>query len=81
MEHHHGSGLLRASATYLGLSVTQVKAKLKGGQTLGEIANATLAAHRITSAQESAFLSKVQAKLTQLVGIKWSDRARMDWHH
>jgi hypothetical protein len=104
MEHHHGYGLLRASATYLGLSVDQLKAKLKSGESLGEVANATsgksssglvdyltglvktrvdklVAAKRITSAQESAFLSKVEAKLTKLVAIKWTDRARMDWHH
>lgn len=40
-----------------------------------------VAANRITSTQESAFLTRVQAKLAMLVSINWTDRARMDWHH
>lgn len=102
--HHHGYGLLHASATYLGLTVDQLKAKLKAGQTLGQVADATsgksasglvdyltglvqtrldklVAAHRITSTQESAILDRVQTKLTKLLSINWTDRARMDWHH
>lgn len=40
--HHHGGyGLLRASATYLGLTTDQLKAKLKAGATLGQVADAT----------------------------------------
>jgi hypothetical protein len=38
-------------------------------------------AQRITSAQESTFLTGVQSKLTKLVAMNWTDRARMDWHH
>jgi hypothetical protein len=37
-----------------------------------------VAAKRITSAQESSFLSRVQAKLTQLVAVKWTAHER---HH
>ena len=102
--HHHGYGLLHASATYLGLTVDQLKAKLKAGQSLGQVADATsgksasglvdyltglvqshldklVAAHRITSTQESALMDRIQTKLTMLVSIKWADRSRMDWHH
>ena len=104
LEHQHGYGLLRASATYLGLTNDQLKAKLKAGQSLGQVADATsgksasglvdyltglvkthldklVAANRITSAQESALMDRVQTKLTMLVGLKWTDRSRMDWHH
>lgn len=38
--HHHGYGLLRASASYLGLSVDQLKGKLHGS-SLAAVANAT----------------------------------------
>ena len=41
LEHHHGFGLLSASATYLGLTTDQLKAKLKAGQSLGQVADAT----------------------------------------
>src|SRR4051794_21333419 len=85
LEHHHGHGLLHASAAYLGLTVEQLKGKLASGRSLGQIADATpgksasglvdrltgliaqrldklVAAHRITSSQESAFLDRVRAK-------------------
>ena len=102
--HHHGFGLLHASAKYLGLTVDQLKAKLKAGQTLGQVADVTpgksssglvdyltglvktkldrlVAADRISSTQESTFLARVQTKLERLVDLKWTARARMDWHH
>jgi hypothetical protein len=41
LEHHHGYGLLAASAKYLGLTTEQLKAKLKTGATLGQVADAT----------------------------------------
>ena len=41
LEHHHGYGLLAASAAYLGLTNDQLKAKLKSGQSLGQVADAT----------------------------------------
>jgi hypothetical protein len=41
MEGHHGYGLLRASAKYLGLTADQLKTKLKAGQSLAQVANAT----------------------------------------
>jgi hypothetical protein len=41
MHHGHGYGLLRASATYLGLTADQLKAKLMSGQSLGQVADAT----------------------------------------
>lgn len=97
MERHHGYGLLRASATYLGLPVAQVKSDLRSGQSLAQVANATsgksatglvdyltglvkakldpfVTAGKITSAQESAFLDRVQTKLTKLVNATWIDR-------
>jgi hypothetical protein len=102
--HHHGYGLLHASATYLGLTAEQLKTKLKAGQTLGQVADATsgksasglvdyltglvttrldrlVAAHRITSTQESAILDRVHTKLAKLVDLKLGERSRMDWHH
>jgi hypothetical protein len=39
--HHHGDGLLRASATYLGLTTDQLKTKLASGQSLAQVADAT----------------------------------------
>jgi hypothetical protein len=88
--HHHGSGLFRASATYLGLTGDQLKAKLSSGQSLGQVADATagksaaglvsyltslvkakldplVASGKLTSAQESAILARVQDKLTTVV--------------
>src|SRR5215471_5042253 len=41
MERHHHVGLLSASATYLGLTTDQLKAKLSTGMTLGQVADAT----------------------------------------
>lgn len=41
LERHHGYGLLSASATYLGVTSDQLKAKLEAGQTLGQVADAT----------------------------------------
>jgi hypothetical protein len=38
---HKGYGVLRASATYLGVTGDQLKAKLKAGQSLAQVANAT----------------------------------------
>jgi hypothetical protein len=38
---HKGYGVLHASATYLGVTADQLKAKLKAGQSLGQVANAT----------------------------------------
>jgi hypothetical protein len=88
--HHHGFGLLRASATYLGLTGDQLKAKLSSGQSLAQVADATpgksasglvdyltglvkakldpfVASGKLTSAQESAILARVQDKLTKVV--------------
>ena len=96
MERHHRHGLLRASATYLGLTVDQLKTQLKsnGGQSLAQVANATsgksatglvdyvtglvktkldklVTAGKITSAQESALLTRIEGRLTKLVNRTW----------
>ena len=104
MHHQHGYGLLRASATYLGLTVDQVKAKLMSGQSLAQVANATsgksatglvdyltglvkakldpfVTKGKLTSAQESAILARVQDKLTRLVNATLTAHEREDWHH
>jgi len=48
-----------------------VKTKIDNLQSTGKV--------HVTSAQESAFLDRVQAKLTKLVNFTWT--GRMDWHH
>jgi hypothetical protein len=105
LERDGGYGLLHASATYLGLTVDQLKSKLAGGQSLAQVANATsgksasglvdslsglvktkldklVAAHKLTSAQESALLTRVDGKLTKLVSVSFAHSGeRVDWHH
>jgi hypothetical protein len=39
--HHHRAGLLALPAAYLGLTTDQLRSRLKSGQTLAQIANAT----------------------------------------
>lgn len=88
--HHGGLGLLRASATYLGLTGDQLKTKLASGQSLTQVADATpgksasglvsyltglvkakldafVANGKLSSAQESAILARIQDKLTKVV--------------
>jgi len=102
--HHHGFGLFRASATYLGLTGDQLKAKLAAGQSLGQVADATpgksasglvsyltglvkakldayVANGKLTSAQESAILARVQDKLTTMVNATVTVSSGRDEHH
>lgn len=93
MVRHHHRGLLRAAATYLGLTKAELKAKLAAGQSLAQVASATpgksstglvdyltglvktrldrwVAAGKLTSAQESALLMRVQHALTRLMNAR-----------
>ena len=102
--HRHGFGLFRASATYLGLTGDQLKAKLAAGQSLGQVADATpgksasglvsyltglvkakldayVANGKLTSAQESAILARVQDKLTTMVNATVTVSSGRDEHH
>ncbi len=63
MRHHfgHQDGALAVASSYLGVSKDTIKADLKSGQTLGQIADAT--AGRSSAGLVAAFGAALQAKL------------------
>jgi ribosomal protein L10 len=86
----HGHGDLKAAAGYLGLTVAQLRADLKAGQTLAQVADATpgksaddlvqvlvaaaktkldalVAAGKLTQAQETTLLAKLQTRIEAAV--------------